>query len=104
MFLFTTFRPAFSSGTLLFYLPQKTTSKLQPCDAGIIRNLKAYYRSAFNRLLLQRVEDKLPDPDKIDILEAIRIAVPAWKNEVKAETIANCFRHCQICSTAPEDQ
>ncbi|KAI9922732.1 hypothetical protein PsorP6_001154 [Peronosclerospora sorghi] len=90
--------------TTVFYLPPNTTSKLQTCDAGIIRNLKAYYRRPFNRLLLQRVEDKLPDPEKIDILEAIRITVPAWKNEVKAETIANCFHHCQIRSTAPEDQ
>ncbi|KAI9919432.1 hypothetical protein PsorP6_017484 [Peronosclerospora sorghi] len=104
MFLLTTFRPAFISGTLLCSTCHQTPSKLQPCDTGIIRNLKAYYRRSFNRLLLQRVEDKLPDPEKIDILEAIKIAVPAWKNEVKAETIANCFRHCRIRSTAPEDQ
>jgi hypothetical protein len=35
------------------------TSKIQPCDAGIIRNFKAYYRRRFNRLLLQRFEDDI---------------------------------------------
>ena len=35
--------------TSVYYLPQNTTLKLQPCDAGIIRNLKAYYQRSFNR-------------------------------------------------------
>jgi hypothetical protein len=41
--------------TTVFYLPPNTTSKIQPCDVGIIRSLKAYYLRRFNRLLIQRL-------------------------------------------------
>ena len=44
------------------------------------------------------MEDKVPSPDKINILQAIRIAVLAWNDEVKLTTIANCFNHCRIHS------
>jgi hypothetical protein len=57
--------------TTIFYLPPNATSKIQPCDAGIIRNFKAYYRRRFNRLLLQRLEDNVTNLEKIDILCAI---------------------------------
>jgi hypothetical protein len=36
----------------VFYLPLNTTSKIQPCNAGIIWSFKAYYRRRFNRLLI----------------------------------------------------
>ena len=78
------------------YLPPNLTSKLQPCDAGIIRNFKAYYRRRFNCMLLERLESNTPDPEKIDILEAIRMAIAAWTFDVKPKTIANCFLHCKI--------
>jgi hypothetical protein len=38
--------------TTILYLPLNMTSKIQPCDVGIIRNFKAYYRCCFNRALL----------------------------------------------------
>jgi hypothetical protein len=38
--------------TTILYLPPNMTSKIQPCDAGIIRNFKAYYRRRFNYTLL----------------------------------------------------
>jgi hypothetical protein len=41
--------------TTVFYLPPNTTSKIQPCDVGIIQSLKAYYLRRFNRLLIQRL-------------------------------------------------
>jgi hypothetical protein len=85
--------------TTIFYLPPNATSKIQPCDAGIIRSFKAYYCRHFNRLLLQRLEDNVADPEKIDILCAIQMVVRAWTYEVKPETIFNCFRHCKIRST-----
>ena len=44
------------------------------------------------------MEDKVPSPGKIIILQAIRIAVLAWNDEVKLTTIANCFNHCRIRS------
>jgi hypothetical protein len=84
--------------TTVFYLPPNATSKIQPCDAGIIRSFKAYYRRRFNRLLLQCLEDNVVDPEKIDILYAIQMVVRAWTYEVKSKTIFNCFRHCKIRS------
>jgi hypothetical protein len=85
--------------TTVFYLPPNTTSKIQPCDAGIIQSLKAYYRRRFNRLLIQHLQDKVADPEKIDVLEAMHIAVAVWNMDVKPETIRNCFRHCRIRTT-----
>jgi len=85
--------------TTILYLPLNMTSKIQPCDVGIIRNFKGYYYRHFNRALLQRIEDKVPESEKVDILGAIQFAVPAWNYEVKPTTIANYFLHCKIRST-----
>jgi hypothetical protein len=60
--------------------------------------LKAYYRRRFNRALLQRIEDKVSEPEKVDILGAIQFAVLARNYEVKPTTIANCFLHYKIRS------
>jgi hypothetical protein len=38
--------------TIIFYLPPNATSKMQPCNARIIRNFKAYYHRRFNRILM----------------------------------------------------
>jgi hypothetical protein len=65
------------------------TSKIQPYDADIIRNFKAYYRCRFNCLLLQRLEDGVDQAEKIDMLQAIRFAVPIWATDVKIATIQN---------------
>jgi hypothetical protein len=75
------------------------TSKIQPCDAGIIRNFKAYYRRRFNHLLLQRLEDGVDQAEKIDVLQAILLAIPIWATDVKIATIQNYYRHCQIRTT-----
>jgi hypothetical protein len=56
----------------------------------------AYYRCSFNILLWQRVEDKVSNPDELDILQVIKLTLPTWKHEVKPVTIANCLRHCRI--------
>ncbi len=85
--------------TTILYLPPNMTSKIQSCNASIICNFKAYYRHRFNRALLQRIEDKVPKSEKVDILGAIQFAVPVWNYEVKPTTIANCFLHCKIRST-----
>ncbi len=85
--------------TTVFYLPPNTTSKIQLCNARIIRGLKAYYRRCFNRLLIQCLQDKVANLEKIDILEAMHIVVVAWSMDVTPETIRNCFRHCRIHTT-----
>ncbi|OAE20259.1 hypothetical protein AXG93_3960s1500 [Marchantia polymorpha subsp. ruderalis] len=66
--------------------------------SGIIRNLKAYYRRRFNHFYIQLIQDKIADPVKIDVIEAMRIAVAVWSMDVKTQTIRNCFRHWQLCT------
>lgn len=82
----------------LFFLPPNMTSKIQPCDAGIIRAFKMHYRRRFYREILEGYELEQPDPSKINVLDAINFAVAAWTINVRQETIANCFRHCKIRS------
>jgi hypothetical protein len=45
------------------------------------------------------LEDNVADPEKIDILYAIQMAVRAYTYEVKLETIFNYFCHYKIRST-----
>ncbi|OAE32351.1 hypothetical protein AXG93_3017s1210 [Marchantia polymorpha subsp. ruderalis] len=53
---------------------------------------------SFNRLLLQHLDDKIEQPKKIDVFQAIQLAVPAWSTNIKPTTIHNCFRHGKIRS------
>jgi hypothetical protein len=75
----------------LFFLPPNMTSKIQPCDAGIIRAFKMHYRRRFYRKILEGYEVGQSDPGKINVLDAINLAIPAWTIDVRKETIANCF-------------
>jgi hypothetical protein len=91
--------------TTVLYLPPNMTSKIQPCDAGIIRNFKAYYRQRFNTLLIDRIENGCSNPGPINVLQAICMAVDAWTHNVQPQTIKNCFLHCKIRDIgAPEEQ
>ncbi|XP_060968659.1 CENP-B homolog protein 2-like [Cannabis sativa] len=85
--------------TKVMFLPPNTTSKIQPCDAGIIRNFKGYYRQQFNRQILKRIEEHVFEPSKISILDGIINVVAAWLIDVKPQTIVNCFKHCKIRTT-----
>ena len=38
------------------------------------------------------------NPEKINILNAMKFINVAWNIDVKTTTIAHCFRHCKICS------
>ena len=42
---------------ILQFLPKDTTSKLQPCDAGVIQTLKLHYRKRLLRHLLHKMDD-----------------------------------------------
>ncbi|KAH1246141.1 CENP-B 2 [Glycine max] len=84
----------------LLFLPPNMTSKIQPCDVGIIRAFKMHYRRRFYRKILEGYEVKQSDPGKINVLDAINLAIPAWTIDVRKETIVNCFRHCKIRSAS----
>ncbi|GFS26600.1 tigger transposable element-derived protein 6 [Elysia marginata] len=77
----------------LIFLPPNTTSRLQPCDQGIIQNLKCLYRKRVLRRFIALFDDSGSDDAhyKLTVLDAINYAAASWE-EVKQETIANCFR------------
>ena len=84
----------------LIFLPPNTTSKLQPMDQGVIRSLKAKYRSALC-LYINRIESGQELP-KISILDAMKFLVQAW-NRVTKDTVQNCFKRAGISKDAQAD-
>ena len=88
----------FSNITVVF-LPKNTTSRLQPLDAGIIKNFKAQYRKLIVQHALSKIDGSTLTATQItksiNLLTAIRLVKQAW-NAVSADTIVNCFKHCGV--------
>ena len=88
------------------FLPINTTSKLQPLDAGIIKNFKCYYR----QLLLNHVLSQIDGSDLsaseivkfVNVLTAIMWIKEAW-DKVKPETVCRCWT-CGINLDDSENQ
>ena len=81
------------SNVKIVFLPPNTTSKLQPCDAGIIENLKRGYRRRFLRHLLHSMDDKATAralARSVTVLDAICWVTAAWK-DCKPEMIRKCW-------------
>lgn len=78
------------------YLPANTTSLIQPCDQGIIRTMKAYYRKEMRQRIIDNIDCK-QDAEanniakKTTLLEAIHLLNKAW-DSVSSKTIKNCFK------------
>ena len=86
-------------------LPKNTTSRIQPLDAGIIKNFKVKYREKLLRHVIARVSNDRSASDiakKVDILQAITWVATAWK-EVSETTIKNCFAKCGIIQQVVEN-
>ena len=66
-------------------LPKNTTSRLQPCDQGVIRSLKAYSRQRLLRLLLHK------EAKNILLYEALLMIRAVWKFDVKESVIKNAW-------------
>ena len=68
-------------------------------DQGVIKNLKSQYRKELVQMTSAAIEDSLVSTtstatdvsSKVTILDAIRFVAKSWR-QVKAQTIANCFR------------
>jgi len=73
----------------LVFLPPNTTSRTQPMDGGVIRNLKLHYRQILATRRLNAADEGIPF--KWDLLDALIAAKTAW-GKVSNATIANCFR------------
>ena len=78
----------------LVFLPPNTTSKTQPMDQGVIRALKAFYRTDVLRRQIRYIDDGRTTP-KINILEAMRMLIRSW-DAVSTNTVKNCFRKADI--------
>ena len=92
--------------TNLVFLPPNTTAKLQPCDLGIIYNLKCHYRRVIMKILLSHIDAGGEMKEfSITLLEAMSTLRTAWQS-VTQQTISNCFRKAGFAteSTETEDQ
>ena len=82
------------SNLKIHFLPPNTTSVLQPCDAGIIRSFKCFYKNKLVEQMIVNIERKkelfIPD-----LKEAIFMSRDSWLCVTK-ETIHNCWVHVNI--------
>ena len=68
-----------------FFLPKNTTSRLQPLEAGIIRNFKVKYQKRVLKLFISRIDDNRKASEfiqEVDVLKAI------------TSIVTNCFPKC----------
>src|SRR5436189_3129779 len=76
--------------TRVEFFPANTTSLFQPCDQGIIKNLKALYRRSWLRFMVNiSLSDRNPVKE-VNVLWACRWIVSAW-DEVQPSTIDSCW-------------
>ena len=81
------------SNIKIVFLPKNTTSKLQPLDAGIIRNFKVKYLKSLVKYVLSRINDNASAAEivqHVNILMAIQWVQRAWKDVTRA-TVMRCF-------------
>ncbi|XP_062511839.1 tigger transposable element-derived protein 6-like [Corticium candelabrum] len=84
------------SNVKLVFLPPNTTSKLQPCDAGIIQTVKTHYRKQLLRHVLFHIDKASCVSElakKVNVLDAIVWLRSAW-DRVHPSTIRKCFAKC----------
>ena len=77
------------------FLPPNTTSVLQPYDMGIICAVKAIFRKAMFRQVLQQMDKSVIATacklaKKITLLDGVLLTKAAWE-ELDAITIRNCW-------------
>ena len=82
-----------TTNTRLSFLPSNMTSWIQPLDAGVINNLKSFYKSKLIAKSIECYDKGLMF--KIDMRDCIILLTESWIL-VKKETIFNCFKHCDI--------
>ena len=91
----------------LVFLSPNTTSKTQPMDQGVIRALKAFYRTNVVGRQIKYVDEGKTTP-KINILQAMCMLVKSW-DAISINTVKNCFRktgisqETQVASINEED-
>ena len=74
----------------LVFLPPITTAFSQPMDAGMIKNLKYFYKLEIVRRRIAAIEND--QSFSLNLLQALLIIQKSWE-KVSQRTIENCFRH-----------
>ena len=82
------------ASTELIFLPPNITSKLQPMDQGVIRSMKAHYKTMSIKKLIEATEKNKPLPE-FSILDAMQMLDLAWER-VTTKTVVNCFEKAGI--------
>ena len=83
----------------------RTTSCLQPLDAGFIKKVKVKYRKKLLLHVIPRISYDRSASDiskEADILQAIKWEAATWK-EFSETTIRNCFAKCGIAQHVVEN-
>ena len=83
------------STVIVKFLPLNTTSKIQPCDAGIIAAMKVRYRMFQMERAIDLTETNMKQIYHVDILSAMLAFKNIWKN-IQKSTIENCWYHTRI--------
>ena len=78
----------------LCFLPHNTTAVTQSMDQGVIRSLKAKYRSRLIKLIIKAI-DSNKDIPKINVLDAMKLLTLSWE-DVTENTVQNCFAKARI--------
>ncbi|XP_052260991.1 tigger transposable element-derived protein 6-like [Dreissena polymorpha] len=94
------------SNVTLSFLPPNTTSLIQPCDQGIIRNLKSLYRRQVVKKMIEDIDQNTMSAEemakKLTLLDTMHMLTKAW-NCVTEVTIRNCFAKAGFTKgTVPE--
>ena len=80
-------------------LTRNTISRLQPCNAGIIKNFKHKYIKLLIHYILARIDIRNSYASKtfkdVIILKVIKWIQTSW-TEVSENTIKNCFEKCRF--------
>ena len=96
----------------VIFLPPNTTSEIQPCDQGIIKTFKTYYRKSMVKALLHAIGTGSTLLNfKISLLDGLQMAKKSW-DSVTTTAISNFFRKAgfvlpaeqEVDEMAPEEE
>ena len=82
------------ASTELIFLPPNTISNLQPIDQGVIRSLKAHYKTMSIKMLIEAIEKEKPLAE-FSILDAMQM-LDVSQGKVTIKTVVNCFKKAGI--------